>query len=114
MKQYSLCWLVVYILYISKSVSSVRARATKPTTKPTSKPTSKPLVSPSITSTTGCRVGGGVAKRSLHRGMYLSLYTTKVGSLSLSTNSTNILSATYKQNLVLSYLVANQIDSISL
>ncbi len=52
--------------------------------------------------------------RMFKRGMYLSLYATKVGQYQLPANLANILTNLSDQQQALNYIVKNKIDSISL
>ena len=65
---------------------------------------------------TACRVLAGkkVPTLSIHRGMYVSLYTKMIGDQILDSNVQNILGNTTKENLLLKFIVNQQIDSISL
>jgi hypothetical protein len=61
-----------------------------------------------------CRVPGSVSPRKIHRGMYVSLQSTKIGQLSLNPPLSNILGNTTSENVLLSFITKYQFDSLSL
>jgi hypothetical protein len=69
----------------------------------------------SLKSEAACRVTGGIVlPQKVHRGLYLSLYTTNSGQLILNPPLSRILGNTTSENVALSFFIKYQIDSLSL
>lgn len=60
-----------------------------------------------------CRVGVPVGKRSIHRGLYVSLEATRLGNYVLPAGLQNILGDRVKEDNLLTFITKNGVDSLS-
>lgn len=60
-----------------------------------------------------CRIGTPLPRQSLHRGLYLSLQSSTIGVYALPSNLKNLLGDLNKENELLRFAVARNIDSLS-